>query len=270
MQVNTKSLKKQLAAAIAMLLVAVVALGTATYAWFVSNNTVDATTTSISAQSNAAYLVIANAAAGGTSINSISSTTASELPADKSIFPAQVTAGRVWQTAYASATGASAEKDETRFTIQAEGKTDGSDAAAVASDYAIENTFYIGTGTYAGEFNNLKVSNVEVTGGTSELVNAVRVLVVCDDKWCVWGNGNKVSTYVTTAGTQTLSGDGYAPNSVIADTVGLSGGDKTVKVYVYYDGADENVNSDNLANLTTCGINITFDATPVEFGKTTN
>ena len=52
--VETKSvsaLKKQLAAAIAMVLVAAVALGSSTYAWFVSNNTVKATTSKISAQS---------------------------------------------------------------------------------------------------------------------------------------------------------------------------------------------------------------------------
>ena len=46
-ETNTKSLKKQLAAAIAMLLVAVVALGTASYAWFVSNNKVTATTSTM-------------------------------------------------------------------------------------------------------------------------------------------------------------------------------------------------------------------------------
>ena len=43
-----------------MVCVAAVALGSSTYAWFVSNNTVDATVSSISAQSNAAYLTIDN------------------------------------------------------------------------------------------------------------------------------------------------------------------------------------------------------------------
>lgn len=61
---NVKGLKKQLAAAVAMVCVAAVALGSSTYAWFVSNNKVTATTTNISAQSNSAYLVIDNAAKG--------------------------------------------------------------------------------------------------------------------------------------------------------------------------------------------------------------
>ena len=56
---TVKALKKQLVAAIAMVLVAAVALGSSTYAWFVSNNKVTATTATISAQSNAPFLKIA-------------------------------------------------------------------------------------------------------------------------------------------------------------------------------------------------------------------
>ena len=55
---NVKGLKKQLAAAVAMVCVAAVALGSSTYAWFVTNNTVKATTSTISAQSNAAFMKI--------------------------------------------------------------------------------------------------------------------------------------------------------------------------------------------------------------------
>ena len=43
---NSKAIRKQLLAAVAMVLVAAVALGSSTYAWFVSNNSVTATTTS--------------------------------------------------------------------------------------------------------------------------------------------------------------------------------------------------------------------------------
>lgn len=55
---SVKALKKQMAAAVAMVCVAAVALGSSTYAWFVSNNTVKGTTTNISAQSNAPFLKI--------------------------------------------------------------------------------------------------------------------------------------------------------------------------------------------------------------------
>lgn len=57
-RMDTKALKKQMGAAIAMVLVAAVALGSATFAWFVTNNTVTANTNTISAQSNAAFMTI--------------------------------------------------------------------------------------------------------------------------------------------------------------------------------------------------------------------
>ena len=308
---NVKALKKQLAAAIAMVCVAAVALGSSTYAWFVSNNKVTATTTNISAQSNSAYLVIDNAAAGATSETSTASTVASERPATTKLYPAQVIANGEWQSAYASTAGASTEKNTTRFTIKSTGKTDGSAEAAVEEKYAIKNTFYVGTGNYDGTFNNLKVESVTVTSkntdlytlavGTetgytseedtyaylknttpksaadfiskaqydavstadSELAGAMRVLIKCEDNWVVWQNGKQVEKYETTEGEQALTGQ--ANGGVLANTV-TQGTDQTVEVYVYYDGADTNVFSDNLADLKDCGVNITFTATPVTHG----
>lgn len=73
---NVKHLRKQLMAAIAMVVVAGVALSSATYAWFVRNNQATATTTQISAQSNAAYLLIE--AGSKTTTNSTTSDIAAE------------------------------------------------------------------------------------------------------------------------------------------------------------------------------------------------
>lgn len=53
-----KSLKRELLAAALSVTVAAVALGSSTYAWFVSNSTVDATTSTISAQANGMVLQI--------------------------------------------------------------------------------------------------------------------------------------------------------------------------------------------------------------------
>ena len=58
-----------------MVCVAAVALGSSTYAWFVTNNKVDATTSTISAQSNAAYMTIANGTSGASSVDTTSVTT---------------------------------------------------------------------------------------------------------------------------------------------------------------------------------------------------
>ena len=265
---NSKAIKKQLMAAIAMVVVAAVALGSATYAWFVSNNTVKATTTNISAQSNSAYLVIDNAAAGSTKTTSTSAATASEtFSPDTKLYPAQwknnfdsagkksgdegfTSAVYQFESAYASAKDSATEKDGTRFAV-------GNPETAATKDYTLANTFYIGTGTYDGTFTNLKVTGVTVNNtSSSQLEDAMRVLVTCGSEWTVWSKAGIESGSHQTAS----SADGIIKESGIT-----KGTDATVKVYVYYDGADSKVFTTNLENLKDCGVTVTFEATPTEF-----
>ena len=260
-RMDTKALKKQMGAAIAMVLVAAVALGSATFAWFVSNNSVKATTTSISAQSNSAYLVIDNAAAGSTSTTSTGSTTATEtFDPDTKLYPAQwaksfnADGGKAgaddgkWQfeSAYASDKTKPDEKENTRFAV-------GTPQQAADKDYTLANTFYIGTGTYDGTFTNLKVTGVEVNNtSSSQLNSAMRVLVTCGDEWVVWSS-EKMENGSRTDGV--IKVDSITKNS-----------DATVMVYVYYDGSDSKVFTTNLENIAKdCGVTVTFEATPTEF-----
>lgn len=252
-EANTKSLKKQMMTAIAMLLVTLLALGTATYAWFVSNNNVTATTTKVSAQSNSAYLVIDTKT---TSTSSTSAATASEtFSPDTKLYPAQwnnTVDTNTWQfeSAYASAKDAATEKEGTRFAV-------GDPDTAASKDYTLANTFYIGTGTYDGTFTNLKVTGVTVNNTTnSQLEGAMRVLVTCGSEWTVWNKaGIESGSHQTNS-----SADGIIKESGIT-----KGTDATVKVYVYYDGAYSKVFTTNLENLKDCGVTVTFEATPTEF-----
>ena len=61
---SVKKLKRQLAAAACSTLLSAVALSSATYAWYVSNNTVDATASTISAKANSFVLQIAKLSEG--------------------------------------------------------------------------------------------------------------------------------------------------------------------------------------------------------------
>ena len=263
-----------------MVCVAAVALGSSTYAWFVSNNNVDAITTDISAQSNSAYLVIQEATAGKTATDntSTSSATAEDRTA-VALYPAQVVNGTTtgsykFESAYAAAAGNSLEKTSTRFTVGNNGTAE----EAVANTYAHKDTFYIGTGGYDGSFTNLKVEGVTVSAKNADkadLVNAMRVLVVCGDQWTVWKNGAEVTSVDTlnTAGnateTTTLTAKYTdATNKAIAASVSQNN-DVTVDIYVFYDGADGQVNSDNLADLKDCGVTVTFTATPSQPGNKT-
>ena len=272
---SVKALKKQLAAAIAMVCVAAVALGSSTYAWFVSNNTVKATTTNISAQSNSAYLVIDTKQTS----NSSTSATTAEDKTTVELYPAQVVNGAAegsykFESAYASAAGDELEKVGTRFTVGTNGTAD----EAEQNNYAHKDTFYIGTGGYDGKFSNLKVSGVTVAATsteTADLTNAMRVLVVCGDYWTVWKNGAEVTSVVGIQGTgenvttknNTLTAK-YVPNTekAIAATV-EKGTDVKVDVYVFYDGAEGEIYSDNLTKLKDCGVTITFEATPTQPGN---
>lgn len=275
---NVKTLKKQLMAAIAMVLVAAIALGSSTYAWFVSNNTVTAQTTNISAQSNSAYLVIQEKTETQTATDSTSTSaaTAADTTAVK-LYPAQVVNGTTngtykFESAYAAKASEALEKVNTRFTVG----TDGSATEAVSNNYAHQDTFYIGTGGYDGTFSNLKVESVQVSAADpqkAELVNAMRVLIVCGDNWTVWKNGAEVTTVAKlneggNATTDTALTAKYADTASksIASSVS-KGNDVTVDIYVFYDGAEGEVNSDNLADLADCGVTVTFTATPTQPGN---
>ena len=157
----------------------------------------------------------------------------------------------MWKSAYADKANAATMKAGTEFTID-----DGTAEKAVSAGYAVKNTFYIGTGTYDGEFTNLHITGVTVDTATADdnknLGNAMRVLVVCGNDWQVWSAaGEKLSSSEST-GTAFTTG-------VKKDQ------DATVDVYVYYDGDDANVYSDNLTNLTSNGVTITFAATAKEY-----
>ena len=269
---NVKALRKQLMAAIAMVVVAAVALSSATYAWFVSNNTVKAVTTNISAQSNSAYLVIDTKA---TSTASTSSATAAEevgegkTYADKALYPAQWANGfaadktatgdpKIYQfeTAYAENKDASTEKTGTRFAV-------GDPTAAVTADYALMNQFYIGTGTYDGQFTNLKVDSMTVsTGDTNKLAGAIRVLAYIDQNNWALVSPTKVEASCL-AGTVVTTGDNLGIIRTAA--FGKTEGDVGVKLYAFYDGAYTEVYTTQLEALQNeVGATVSFSATPTE------
>lgn len=307
---SVKALKKQMAAAVAMVCVAAVALGSSTYAWFVSNNQVTATTSTISAQSNAPFLKIANKAnvADDDVWKNVTTTEDTFKETNvKTLYPAQVvgefasgddevTAGTAtaadvkFQSAYASNAYSAAERDNTRFTV-------GKPATAVTGEYAYMESFYIGsTDAEAGSFANLNVSGVTVSvkddatfsqytydsngDGTADktvtadeakqqMLDAVRVLVVnsTTGDWAVWDKNGKVESYKTTAAAQTLTGTKMvSERNPLADTI-EAGKKATIDVYVFYDGADSKIFTNNMSGLHDVSATVTFTANFVNNAK---
>ena len=264
-RMDTKALKKQMGAAIAMVLVAAVALGSATFAWFVSNNKVDATTSKISAQSNSAFMYIRDEKEESKDLRTDESSVV-----NASLFPAH------WVTTDESAAGGNyngkdaasfytafgTSADESGYVmdakslkkVTADGKTDGSTDAAVAGKYAVMNTFFVGS--KGANLENLKVESCSIKGEASESAEfdgALRVLVTCGDKWVLCGPNSVLAS---------SGGD-----SVLTSTVSAT--ESEIKMFVFYDGDDAKIYTNNLEALKTASkrINVVFTATSTQTDK---
>lgn len=253
-RMDTKALKKQMGAAIAMVLVAAVALGSATFAWFVTNNTVKATTSSISAQSNASYMTIKyNASAIGAD-----STFDVATDADVKLYPATFgeqensTKGK-----FMTGFGTSVTDGTLNSQLSLVGNAGTPDEAA-NNEFAKKNTFNISS--RGQDLSNLKIASVEAKSAdgnntdlatSSDINSALRLLVTCGDRWVVLDKD----------GTFKLGSDGItASDGVLADTV-TADADTTVNIYVFFEGSDNKVYTNNLEKLTNSSkLTVTFTA----------
>lgn len=253
-RMDTKALKKQMGAAIAMVLVAAVALGSATFAWFVTNNKVDATTTNIAAQSNAAYMTIENGTAGAKASDKTSVVTTITGPIK--LYPATF-GEQSGSTEGTFATGYG--KDLDNATLASNLTTVGTPDQADEKGYAKKEQFNISS--KGQNLSDLKVESVEGSTDAADgqlLKTSFRVLVTNADAsaWVVYGLGdNGYEIKLSSAGNKSKP----ALGSVTA------GEDTLVNVYVFYEGSDTNIHTKNLQENkldALQSVKINFTATP--------
>nr|WP_296047928.1 hypothetical protein [uncultured Blautia sp.] len=283
---SVKALKKQMAAAIAMVCVAAVALGSSTYAWFVSNNTVDATVSSISAQSNAAYLTIDKVEA----MTNAGTQTAVDLASSPvKLYPSRphqadndtktdwkdsaTPADLVWQTAYAkTADKADAQTDTTGKGIYYN-LTHTTDTVTGTTGYVSTSQVYVSSSQ--GAFNSLKLDSMSVTAkgdnAKNDIVNAVGALVSCGNNWELWEydktlNENAGGWKQTAKSTNSLSG---ATDTTFGEAV-TSNKVLTVNISLFYDGDYETIKTANFDSLGQAKVALGFSATPVQQGVNGN
>ena len=236
---SVNSLKRQMTAAIAMVLVAGIALASATYAWFVTNNKVDATTTNISAQSNAAFMTITNGATGASKVDTTSATT---LGKDTDLYPA--TFGEETNSTkdkFMTGYGTDLDNGTLDGTLKLVG-TEGTPDEANTAKYALKEQFNISS--KGQNLSDLKVESIETAtdAATDQLLKtALRVLVTNSDasKWVVYGLDSAGTKYEIK-----LSSDTSNANVALGDVT--AGADTLVNVYLYYEGKDTNVKTRNL------------------------
>lgn len=259
-RMDTKALKKQMGAAIAMVLVAAVALGSATFAWFVTNNKVDATTSTISAQSNAAFMYIREKNSDDQNHTTWTSTVDSAV-GDKALYPAhwaletESGTSKPYATAgsFYTAFGTTADNGAMKGTSISVGDPD----KAVDERYAVKNTFRIGS--KGSTLKDLVVASASLgTDGNAQFDKSLRVLVKNGTNWVLCGYQNDDNPF-TILGASSV-------NNLIAPKVDGSDEAKEVVVdmYVFYDGDEaEAIKTNNLSNLKNAAkaITVNFSAT---------
>ena len=254
---STKALKKQLMAAIAMVIVAAVALSSATYAWFANNNKVTADGISLTAQSEGVMLIIG--ATQADLANKVTSATLTTNNKGENLYPVHpiytadstITA---WNHAFS-------DKYDAAISNSTEEPIDPADKGK----YYLETSVWIklDNQTSDASVSNLRASKVELTGMTDNLLPSARVLMMVENQVKgVYANGQWIATDGSADGTTP-----FTKTTLTADAVGapvldesLAVGDEVeVKLFVYFDGRDDACNSLNF-DASTVNVKLEFTA----------
>lgn len=250
---NSKAIKRQLLAAIAMVLVAAIALGSSTYAWFANNNKVTADGITITAQSEGKLLIIDDDENFPHGEKTTVKMTANEDGKAEKLLPTHpiYTIGgtftkwvhRTSDSYSVAISGSDTEKDVTNGTAKGDNFYYLSDELYIK----LANNGVNGDKTTAKnlKLSELKVTTTEGSDAAKSLLSAVRImLVVGDNKTYVYNHeGKEVTTEISENGE---TGVEYAASvndsSVLADSVDTKNPVK-ISVYFYFDGRDTDCTS---------------------------
>ncbi|MBE6643776.1 MAG: hypothetical protein E7612_00190 [Ruminococcaceae bacterium] len=257
--------------AIAMLVVSAVMLTTASFAWFAMNNSATAKGMSVNVKSDSIYLMISAARteaeskpsievfeAGDASYNKADTSSNQGIALDgnagaEGIFPAAY--GKTGENNNAGNVVTSGEqlKDEA-YWYTAEG-TDAATSSVKADsitaltegdfgEYVVRYRYYVALASGSNAKDYLEVAELKIEASTEggNVISPVRVVVACGDV-LVEFDPSKTSSDVDLMGADE------------ADVMN-AGEVYEIFVYVYYDGNDNSVTTNNLPNLS--GANITL------------
>lgn len=151
---NSKAIKRQLLAAIAMVLVAALALGSSTYAWFVASGTVTATGMKVQATSEGGLAISHGGEAWGTSADGGAGTTA------KTLNPASTKDFSAWSTATAADPSKKDADQTTRAVVTFTQDDDGN--TTTDNGYVLARQFLIRSSNPSKLAKGLKVKSITV------------------------------------------------------------------------------------------------------------
>ena len=258
---TTKTLRKQLIAAVAMLLAATIVLTGSTFAWLAKRSHAEAEEVTISAISDKPTLQISNAAAGTYATMTTldpAANTASDLyltiplnlsgnlityqgtrndPATNTTPSAATSpATLLWGTAMST--------DPTE--VQAANIP--WDVTASLNEYALVTHVYVRTAANTQGQHLRMIEPSQINTGTNSIANAVRILAVAaDGKWMLYNKRTNAVTSCT---------EGYLLENICEEGVGAGYDDITV--YVYFDGTDAISYTNAAADLSAVTSNLLF------------
>lgn len=269
MTVSVKSLQKQLIAAVAMVLVAAVALGSSTYAWFVQ-----------SSQVTAAGMTVQAAAESGIEISYANTNTWGSVATSNAstgvLYPTSTNDVTNWYHAKANASTATTALNDTyeKLTLDpTAGTTTAGSKYFLLTEYTIRSASAVAAA-------NLTIDTVtaSTTGSNSTNLNkALRVAIVIpgdmDDskkqKVHIYAPNGGDTSYTIWDGTKATGPDvnvtANTGSTAETTTVSVPKAGVTVKVYAWYEGEDTQLMSQNLpgsgVTIDTMNLTVKFSAT---------
>lgn len=254
------STARKLLPAFAMLTVSAISLSTSTYAWFSMNKEVDVTGLQLTAKSNSSYLIIGDTdnlqTLQGSSANSTTLTFTGD-GASLEVFPSQHNPGGADDTAVVGSTkvtntATASDYGNWYYKIAASPSASAADASKPATaltsfdDYVLHKTVYVTLATGSQAASNLKLKSSLFTTtnaktGNNETNNAVTVLVTS-----------------STAYDQVAADSTNPTGTVLASTV-TDQAVVPIDIFIFYDGDDASVFTNNIANLEGATVSLTFE-----------
>lgn len=259
---NSKAIKRQLLAAIAMVLVAAIALGSSTYAWFVASGTVKAEGMKVQAKSEGGLAI----RWAGEASEPWGTTASAKMNTAKALLPASTATLAKWT--YAKALNANKSDADTNTYKDITGDVfKGTNGAFDDNDYVVMQPFQIRSTAEAKLAKGLYVSGVDVTRGANtdkDLDLSIRVGVRMESETGFVGN----FVYAPISGGSTnytwhAVAAGDTDTAVTLATVGTSADENSqllakdqtvpavegnavkVQVFIWYEGEDAKLYSDN-------------------------
>ncbi len=242
---------RKLVPALCMLLISAVLLGTSTFAWFSMNTTVTATGMQVTAKSNFTYLVIGKTAEevkgenfNGTKVDFAMNKGEELLPSAHETLENAAAVKELegekyknWYTSTSSDRNQSVTNPETKTSI---GKDD-------LGNYVLQQTVYLALAPdsvkAASITATVAITATNTATGDDTTIAPVKVLVVTANGVYEFGTGDTSATEILTGLESTSSADAGK-----------------VEIYIYYNGADAAVTTNNFANLDGAKVEITFNA----------